>query len=237
MNNELITSYIEGETHKVWDYVYSHYPIDQKNPLYEEITPLLELFFDRIKFNIDTIYNRLLHIGFIFDTSWEVEPGCGIHRLSPETIIGVEQKIGSLPLALRLFYQKVGSINLLGTHPEIPLTSYRNPLFILPLHIAIYDYEEWLINCQEYGVQHVGPYGINISPDAYHKANVSGGEGYKIQLPNLTVDGTIENEPHHLNFINYLRTSILVGGFPSFQTAYDLPSDMRHYLTHDLLVL
>ena len=52
-----------------------------------------------------------------------------------------------------------------------------------------------------------------VAPDALHKANVSGGEAYMIALPAAVADAAVEEEPHGVNFVEYLRIAIAGADF------------------------
>ncbi len=51
-----------------------------------------------------------------------------------------------------------------------------------------------------------GPFTIDLGPDWLHKANVSGGPPYGMEVPNFGVDGLLLWEPHQTIFVNYLRS-------------------------------
>jgi hypothetical protein len=48
------------------------------------------------------------------------------------------------------------------------------------------------------------------------------GAQYVVTLPSATLDAVIENEPHGLDFVIYLRLAFEWGGFPSYS---DIPSE------------
>jgi len=56
-----------------------------------------------------------------------------------------------------------------------------------------------------------------ISPPRSVKAGVSTeGAHYVVTLPSATLDAVIENEPHGLDFVDYLRLAFEWGGFPGY---------------------
>ena len=68
------------------------------------------------------------------------------------------------------------------------------------------------------------PLMIEFAPDALHKANISGGGPYAIEVPNPVADGQVEDAPHDVTFVEYLRDAILGwGGFPGWEGAQDPP--------------
>jgi hypothetical protein len=60
-----------------------------------------------------------------------------------------------------------------------------------------------------------------ISPPRSLKAGISAeGTHYVMTLPSATLDAVVENEPHGLRFVEYLRLAFEWGGFPVYA---DLP--------------
>jgi len=56
-----------------------------------------------------------------------------------------------------------------------------------------------------------------ISPSPSVKAGISAeGAHYVVTLPSATLDAVIENEPHGLCFVDYLRLAFEWGGFPGY---------------------
>jgi hypothetical protein len=61
------------------------------------------------------------------------------------------------------------------------------------------------------------PFRMPISPPRNVKAAISAeGNHYVITLPSATLDAVIENEPHGLGFVDYLRLAFEWGGFPGY---------------------
>ena len=57
---------------------------------------------------------------------------------------------------------------------------------------------------------------IDLAPDWLHKAHVSGGSPYTVEVPNRAIDGPLLDEPHSTTFVNYLRIAFRWGGFPGW---------------------
>ena len=66
-------------------------------------------------------------------------------------------------------------------------------------------FEEW--EDQRLGVnpEFADPFNLDLAPDYLHKANISGGGPYGIELPFLGADPIFVNEVHELPFVDYLR--------------------------------
>jgi hypothetical protein len=90
-------------------------------------------------------------------------------------------------------------------------------------------FEEW--EDQQSGIdpELVDPFSLVLSPDHLHKANISGGGPYGIELPFLGVDPIFANEAHGLPFVDYLRLCFRWAGFPRLERYTDRP-DVREFL-------
>jgi hypothetical protein len=99
----------------------------------------------------------------------------------------LEKQAGPVPLSLRAFYEIVGEVDLIGHHDTI--SPEADPLVVFPLEAML----------QEFGDEIAAEGRITISPDHYHKANISGGDPYEIALPDPRADAELLNEPHNLS--------------------------------------
>jgi hypothetical protein len=70
------------------------------------------------------------------------------------------------------------------------------------------------------------PFIADIAPDATRKASGAGGS-YRVTLPSLGMDAVLENEPHQLPFVDYLRLALEWGGFPGFESAAETPEEIE----------
>jgi hypothetical protein len=119
-------------------------------------------------------------------------------------------------LSLRAFFDVVGAVNFNCDHGSIATRDSEgtaDPLMVYGVQDAI--------DCVEsgYGEDEDGERRMYVvAPDALHKANVSGGEAYMIALPAPVADAEVEEEPHCVTFVEYLRIAILGwGGFPGWE--------------------
>lgn len=132
-----------------------------------------------------------------------------------ETMIG-----GPLPLSLRCFFEVVGDVNFNGDHPAIAPKEGSiapDPLMVCGVEEAIA-----MVDGLDRGDDDLVP--IEFAPDALHKANVSGGAPYAIQVPDESADAPVENAPHEVMFVEYLRIAFQWGGFPGWEYAPSIPS-------------
>jgi hypothetical protein len=149
-----------------------------------------------------------------------VRPHMAPERTTDLWIKRVVQAAGAIPFSLRAWYKTVGGVNLVGSHPELaPPGTDCDPLFVAPFQFV-------LDLCQAWVEEHVGevapaPFQLPISPHRIAKAGRSiKAPLYVASLPNADLDAILENEPHKLHFVEYLRLAFEWGGFPGYA---DLP--------------
>ena len=154
---------------------------------------------------------------------------------------------GALPLSLRAWYEQVGGVSLLGSHPVLNATDFSNrgvlsqfesmmrqgpaatppaqggedvlpdPLVVMPLAELLQEVE--FSDEGEEGDGH--QLNLTIAPDALHKANISG-DAYYITLPDNRADFPFDDW-QHTTFVNYLRGAFQWGGFPGWQRSQNPP--------------
>lgn len=171
-------------------------------------------------------------------------PWAKIEKISIEdltrNIARIEKAIGtSVPQILVLFWEKVGGISFVDLdhyhHTEFWMEHHlTGPKFFCDgLHVdpandewtefTCNDYIDWL-DYREPGDTH---YLISLSPDGYHKDNISGGAPYGVKagqswIPTWQnfewtgVEYPITASADTLDFLSYLRTTVLeCAGFPA----------------------
>ena len=140
-----------------------------------------------------------------------------------DQIVTFERKHGVLPLSLRTFYEVVGEVDLIGTHPRVAPAGG----LVAPDPLVVYALDEGLLEYEEEEHEEEGsPSTITIAPDHLHKANISGGDPYEMAIPDLRADGELLNERHQLFFVDYLRLSFEFGGFPGYDGAAHVPHEI-----------
>lgn len=149
-----------------------------------------------------------------------VPPGPNIRK----DIAAFENEFGTLPLSLRVFYEVVGEVNLIGTHRTLDPANTdvaADPLLVYGLDEGIVEYDG--DDEEEEG----RPSAVTIAPDDLHKANVSGGDSYQVAIPDLRADGELLNERHNLFFVDYLRLCFRFGGFPGYEGRATMPREIE----------
>ena len=157
----------------------------------------------RCRENIEKLFSSLKAANYPFeypDEAFLPPPANVIERISE-----LEKKVGIIPLSICAWYEIVGSVNFIAD-PESEWTEgYPDPVYVSDFDY-IFEYNE--DNWNRYS------YKLSISPDDYHKADVSGGPSYKISVPNLSVDALLENEKRNTTFVDYMRIAFVSNGFP-----------------------
>jgi Domain of unknown function (DUF6745) len=203
----------------------------------------------RIAWNIGTIVERLREIGYEFEADssvrenvipfgvarWNLWMNTGVRERPaplmpperrPADMIRLEQDAGQLPISLRAWFQVVGSVTLLGKHPALSPgdgTLHPDPLVIVPFSQVL---RAWDASPPEVGVEGQ-PFVAELAP-------YTGGQSYSMRLPAVGIDALLENEPHRLSFVDYLRLALQWGGFPGFESAGQRPKEIE-FLTQELL--
>ena len=162
---------------------------------------------------ISVLVQRLRTIGYIFDRPDETFPGPDPSAL--DVILRIESSVGELPLALKLFWTRIGSVDLTGSHPEWPESSvYLDQLVVFPPKVAAYDLDDYLSG-------EPGPFEVVIAPDYFHKADVSGGSPYAVSVPATADDPLLNGTPSPQTFLEHIENALRFGGFPGLANCPD----------------
>jgi hypothetical protein len=135
---------------------------------------------------------------------------------------------GPMPISLRAWYEEVGGVSLMGSHPVLnPKQPNENelpdPLVLLPLEAMLEQSGE----AEGDGLE------IVIAPDALHKADISG-DAYYLRLPDSGADFVFD-DGNGATFVNYLRKVFSWGGFPGWEQARNPPRELIAELSDGLL--
>ena len=183
---------------------------------------------------IGKIARRLPALGYEFGDASAAFPG-------PESgtdgaIKRIEQEIGALPLAIKLFWRPVGSVDFTGRHGEWTVVEYPwdgceypDPLVVYPPSYAIFELDEFLGDREE-RMRCEFPYHVPIAPDPKCKDNVSGGMWYNLSVPAVADDPPLNDERHHTTFVSYLELTARWGGFPGLDRCPE-----HHWPLRDIL--
>lgn len=164
-----------------------------------------------IEKRLRSLVRGLTEIGYRFENETDVMPGP--EDGTEDAIREIEEIFGRCPPALKLFWVRIGGVDLSGNHPDWIEDRYPDQLVVFPPSVAVSELHEYLSDVSErekFGM----PYEIPIAPDFYHKAGVSGGSPYAIPMPCLEVDPPLINSEYQESFLEHVERSLDWGGFP-----------------------
>jgi hypothetical protein len=181
---------------------------------------------ERIAKALDTLVGRLRQHGYVFARPEAVLPGPDPSVDS--TIERIKTEIGVVPYSIAAFWRRIGSVDLGGSHGDWFGCEYPDPLVIEPAAYAVAELDEFLGDRVE-RIRCNFPYAIPISGDEYHKEEESGGMWYNLSCPATTDDPIVNDERHHITFLNYLELALKWGGFLGLERSLD-----HNWPIHDL---
>jgi hypothetical protein len=247
--------YLAGEHRQVWQELGAMGARIREDGYAPDALAVAYTTMTRVRHNIATIIERLRKLGYEFETESEDQDKViqyGVARLNlwlniprdrpapfrpPErgwaNLKRFEKDAGELPLSLRAWYEVVGSVTLLGKHPVLSPgdgTVLPDQLVVVPFSQILRD---WDNSPPDVGVDG-RPFLAEVAPDATSKAQGTG-LSYRIPLPSVGMDALLENEPHQLPFVDYLRLAIQWGGFPGFKSVRNNELKEIEFLNDGLL--
>ena len=206
--------YTNGDYIAVWNDLQALGPSVRLTSYLPEAQAVAKETMRRVGRNCERLIARFQALGYNFGTYPDgSRRDFPLQPLTPPTdnmlsdCTELEDQAGPIPLSLRAFWQEVGTVDLVGMHPEWPIG--LDPLVVDPPEGAVSylnDFE---------GSDNTAGRFVGLAPDDLHKDNVSGGDPYGVRLPEPKADFLFLNEPHNMLFVPYLRFAILQwGGFP-----------------------
>jgi hypothetical protein len=249
--------YLDGDHLGVWTELVSLGPAVRADSVHEDAQAVAEEIFQRVSRNLTLVIGRLNELGYRF-----ISPGDAWRKPDPEilgAISALEERYGSFPICLCKWFEIVGEVNLMGTHPRLSrhdgedwggsekLGCYSDPLMIgwfnrlrtslLSFHINLaQDWDE----IERMEAENPPPYAFDIGLSAINKANQSGGGSVQMIVPNPGFDAPlIDPDLYWMGtfFVPHLRMSFEWGGFPGLGRLpeSDQPWEELDFLTGGLL--
>lgn len=231
---DLIGRYRSGEFEAVWREIRSQGSVDGE--FRQEVMEVAEETMRRVARNADLLTERLQAEG------WQALSG--ELRTPPssddsDVFERIEQITeGPLPPSLYAFWTVVGGVdcvwnyNSSGPMPGLGVDlamEEMDPICVDPPRQVTYLFDQWLDQKTRPDPGLVDPFSLDLAPDHYHKADVSGGEPYGIELPFHGADPIFANERHGLPFVDYLRLCFKWAGFPGLNEYRDW-DDARNFV-------
>ena len=219
---DLVSRYQRGEFESVWSELRKHPAVG--GDLLEEARGVASETMKRVARNVERISERLSKAG------WKT--GYAPLHSKPRKEDGdvfrqIEERTSApLPLSLRAFWEEVGGVNWVWDYDEpedcpnlgidLPL-AHLDPLCVGSPENMTHLFDEWEDQHKDVDPEIAGPFRLDLAPDRLHKANISGGAPYGIELPFHGVDPIFENEGRELPFVDYLRLCFRWAGFPMLE--------------------
>ena len=160
---------------------------------------------ERLANSLPALVGRLKENGYRFKYPNEVFPGPD--RNVEEKLKRIRTEVEFVPLAVAAFWRRIGSINLIGSHPDWSGCDYPDPLVVECVDSAIVELDEYLDRADN------DVFRIPIAPDYLHKENVSGGMWYNVVCQAPSDDPIVSDERHKLSFLDYIELAVELGGF------------------------
>lgn len=215
---DYLERYLNGEFEQVWTELQLMGSAVRQEPQYSLARRVADETMRRVRLNCERLVDRLRTMGYVFGvypdgstayySSGPLVPPADSSR---GDLSALEEAVGPLPISLVAFWEQVGSVDLVGMHPE--WLKGLDPLVIYAPEAAVSE-----LDSMDDMLDSMGHFEGTLAPDELHKDNISGGEPYAVQLPDPGADFLFRNEKHNLHFVPYLRFAILrYGGFPGLE--------------------
>lgn len=173
----------------------------------------MEARIDALGNRIAALVERLRAAGYVFDRPDDAFPGPDPAAL--DIIRRIEAAAGELPLALKLFWMRIGSVDLTGSHPDWP----EPPVFLDQL--VVFAPEDGAYYLDDYLNGEPGPFEVVIAPDCFHKADVSGGPPYTVHVPAMADDPPLNGTTSPQTFLEHIERALRFAGFPGLADCPD----------------
>jgi hypothetical protein len=208
--------YRAGDCARVWMEMTSLRQEFRGTAEWADAEEVCRLTMERARSNVGRLITMLPATGFKFHRP-DDELLIAIRPAEVEELDRFEREVGPIPLALRVWMDIVGQVDLNGFNPSWDI-DILDPLVVqVPVDYVWSQYAMWW---DDRGTEwDEGPFRVEIAPDWLHKANISGGAPYSMVVPDASVDSLLLWEPHQTTFVNYLRHSFEWAGFPGLDPA------------------
>jgi hypothetical protein len=221
-HGDLVARYVRGEHEAVWQALRAHASIT--GDLRAEALSVAQETMKRVARAADLVADRLAERGWrALSGALRTRP----HRKDAKVSARIEEITGSpVPPSIQAFWEIVGGIDFVWDYqknaspPDLGVgveLDQMDPLAVDPPQTVTYLFEEWEEARSGVAPELLDPFSLDLAPDFLHKANISGGAPYRIELPFTGADPVFANEEHALPFVDYLRLAFRWGGFPRLE--------------------
>lgn len=112
---DYLARYTNGEYRQVWDELLKLGPEIRQGDLYAQSEAVARETMRRVKTNLETLVERLKTLSFNFQYS----PLTPLEPAELKELADFDQKYGPLPLSIKIFFEEVGSVCFMGSHPKL----------------------------------------------------------------------------------------------------------------------
>ena len=112
---DYLARYHKGEYSQVWDELIKLGPEIRQGDLYSQAEGVARETMRRVKTNLTSLVERLKTLDYKFKYEPVTPPEKGRKR----EIRAFQKIYGPLPLSLEVFYEEVGQVNFMGSHPKL----------------------------------------------------------------------------------------------------------------------
>lgn len=262
--------YVAGEHEQVWAELVALGDAVREEPLYADAQAVARETMRRVLQNVLLLIRRLREVGYRFGYSWctpdgvaflrrELCPPLAFTEPDPDVrsqLDHLEAQVGPMPLALRAWYEQIGSVNSVGMYPVDDPTdpegfAHWQQVKALggPVSVQEYAAMQAARPCRHdldplwvYPLTYARDFlegstmsELAVAPDECFKLGQPGGGYYTLTLPNASADALVDYEWHDTTFVNYLRICFKWGGFPGLECKRRRPEKELAFLTEGLL--
>jgi hypothetical protein len=233
----LLKRYRAGEFDQVWREIRSHIGIEGE--FRDEVMEVAEATMRRVAQNADLVTERLQTVGWQALSS-EYSELRTPPKPSDEAVFSRITEISGAPIppTLLAFWRVVGGINWVWDYNsenrppdvgfDLPLEEH-DALYVDAPSVITYLFDGWIDQRGEADFAPEQPLRIDLAPDYLHKANISGGSPYCIEVPFFGADPLFSDERHGLPFLDYLRCAFHWAGFPGLDR-HSARSDVQTFV-------
>ena len=182
--------------------------------------PIARATMRRVRCNGEMLAERLTALG------WHPLFGASVSQRQAQPLPAqaeAEALTGApLPLAILVFWEEVGGLDFIWDYnrPEPCPDLFGglsivelDPLCVAPPRLPD-DVEMWKGWMTEGLNEQLGGFRLDLAPDDFHKANISGGSPYGLVLPDQSIDPLLVADHFSMRLTSYLRLAFRWGGFP-----------------------
>jgi hypothetical protein len=112
---DYLARYANGEYQQVWDELIKLGPEIRQGDLYAQAEAVARETMRRVRTNLETLVERLKTLNFNF----QYPPLTPLDPDELKELAGFDRQYGPFPLSIRIFFEEVGSVDFMGSHPKL----------------------------------------------------------------------------------------------------------------------